>query len=144
MNTPRARPLRLRAAAPGQYDLLAACVQDALMAPEEMAFRPRERRFVAVFDRFAWERGRPPRLIVQSALRFDGVLAARSRGVPRERGALLDLLTVAPAPGAVCLVFAGDARIRLEGPSIAAWLEDLAPPRPAPAAPNHEPGEPRA
>ncbi len=132
-----AQPLRLRAAAPGHYDLLAACLQDALMSPAEMAWRPRERRFVAVFDRFAWERGRPPALMVQCALRFEGVRAARSHRVPRDDDALLELLTLAPAPGAVCMVFAGGGRIRLEGPSISAWLEDLAAPRPAPVAPDH-------
>ena len=131
--------LRLRAVAPGDYDVLAACLQDALMPPAEMAFRPRERRFVAVFDRFMWERAdrRGPRFMVRSALRFEGVGTARSRAVARGGGAPLELLTLVPEPGALSLMFAGGGAIRLEGAAIEAWLEDLAEPRRAPVAPSH-------
>ena len=135
-------PLRLRAVAPGDYDVFAACIQDALMPVREMTFQRRERRFISVFDRFMWERagvaGGRPRLVVQSALRFEGVGEARLRAVDRASGGLLQLLTVVPEPGAVSLMFAGGGAIRLEGEAIAASLEDIAPPRPASLAPSHE------
>ena len=144
-------PLRLRAAAPADYDLLAACVQDALMPVSEMAWLRRARRFVAVFDRFSWERGavaggraQTPRpcFVVQSAIRFEGVGAARARALNlRPGGAPLELLTLSPGRRSVSLLFAGGGAIRLEGDGIEAWLEDIGPPRPATAFPRHEEGE---
>ena len=139
-------PLRLRAVVPGDYDVFAACIQDALMPVREMTFRRRERRFISVFDRFMWERvgtaGGSPRLVVQSALRFEGVSETRLRAVDRASGGLLQLLTVVPEPGTVSLMFAGGGAIRLEGEAIAACLEDIAPPRPASLAPSHEDAAP--
>ena len=148
-------PLRLRAAAPADYDLLAACVQDALMPVSEMAWLRRARRFVAVFDRFSWESawgrgaaagGRTPaprpRFVVQSAIRFEGVGAARARALDlRPGGAPLELLTLSPGRRSVSLLFAGGGAIRLEGEGIEAWLEDIGPPRPATASPRHDEGE---
>ena len=139
-------PLRLRAVAPGDYDVLAACVQDALMPISEMTWLRRARRFVAVFDRFAWERGAAargpasrPRFVVQSAIRFEGVAAARARALDlRAEGAPLELLTVAPGRGSVSLLFAGGGAIRLEGGRIEAWLEDIGALRPAALSPRHD------
>jgi len=139
--------LRVRAVEAGDYEVLAACLQDALMPLAEMAFRPRERRFVAVFDRFMWEHCAPltaerrPPFVVQSALRVEGVLRTRSTGVDlTARDRLLELLTVASEPGALVLVFAGGAAIRLEGERLACVVEDLAQPRPARAVPRHRLG----
>ena len=137
-------PLRLRALAPGDYAVLAACLQDAAMPVSEMAFLPGARRFAAVFDRFMWERAAAARsrraeFVVRSALRFEGVGAARSRAIDRAGGAAPRLLTLAPEAGAVALVFAGGGAIRLEGLAgkpVAAYLEDIAEPRPAPAQPS--------
>lgn len=145
-------PLRLRAAAPADYDLLAACVQDALMPVSEMAWLRRARRFVAVFDRFSWEiaeergaaasgRAPRPRFVIQSAIRFEGVGAARARALDRRPGgAPLELLTLSPGRRSVSLLFAGGGAIRLEGEGIEAWLEDIGPPRPATAFPRHDEG----
>ncbi len=42
-------PLRLRAEAAADYDVISACLQDALMPLSEMAYLAEEKRFVAVF-----------------------------------------------------------------------------------------------
>ncbi len=137
-------PFRLRAVAPVDYDILAACLQDALMPVAEMTYMQDENRFVAVFDRFTWERAPrmhdpAPRFMVQSAVRFEGVRAARVRSIRRKAdGALLELLTVVPEPGSVSLIFAGGGAIRLEGDAIVTYLEDIADPRPARVAPIHD------
>jgi hypothetical protein len=145
----RLRPatIRLRAEVDGDYQVIAACLQDALMPLAEMTFMARESRFVAVFDRFMWEHcapagptGRPP-FIVLSALRVEGVRAARLRGIDQaDRRARLELLTLTrDEGGALCLMFAGGGIIRLEGERLVCLIEDLAEPRPVRRGPEHRP-----
>ena len=136
--------LRVRAIEASDYEVLAACLQDALMPLSEMGFQPKERRFVAVFDRFMWEHcaahaaARRPAFVVQAALRVEGVRAARARGIDlKAKGRLLELLTLGFDEGALSLVFAGGGVIRLEGERLVCVVEDLAEPRPARAAPRH-------
>ena len=79
-------PLRLRAEAAADYDVISACLQDALMPLSEMAYLDEEARFVAVFDRFTWEACAPgnnprPKFVVQAVLRFEGVSAVRLHAV---------------------------------------------------------------
>lgn len=137
--------LRLRAEAAADYDVIAACLQDALMPVSEMTYQPKEKRFVAVFDRFMWEHCAPvgadrrPPFTVQTALRVEGVDAARRRDIDRSQPrALLELLTIVPEAGALSLMFAGGGAIRLEGANLICVVEDLSDPRPAPLAPHHE------
>ena len=137
--------LRLRAETAADYDVIAACLQDALMPLGEMTYLPKAKRFVAVFDRFMWEHCAPlgadrrPPFTVQTALRVEGVEAARLRDIDRSRpGALLELLTIVPETGSLSLMFAGDGTIRLEGETLVCIVEDLSEPRPAPVAPHHE------
>ena len=137
--------LRLRAEAAADYDVIAACLQDALMPLSEMAYLPKEKRFVAVFDRFMWEHCAPaainrrPPFTVQTALRVEGVEAARLRDIDQSRPqVLLELLTIVPEPGALSLMFSGDGAIRLEGENLVCVIEDLSEPRPTPVAPRHE------
>lgn len=132
------KALKLRARSPADYDVVAACLQDALMPLSEMTFLPAERRFVAVFDRFIRERSGPPLYIVQAALRVEGVDAARLRNIDQAAGAvLLELLTIVPDDGALELMFAGGGMVRLEGGAMLCLVEDLAEPRPALVAPMH-------
>lgn len=140
----RPRTVRLRAEDDRDYQVLAACLQDALMPLAEMAFIARESRFVAVFDRFMWEHCAPagpdsrPPFIVLSALRVEGVRAARLRGIDQARRALLELLTlVRDDDGALQLMFAGGGVIRLEGERLVCLIEDLDEPRPVRRGPEH-------
>ena len=48
--------LRLRAMDEDDLQVIAACLQDALVPLREMAFMGEERRFMAAFNRFQWER----------------------------------------------------------------------------------------
>ncbi len=143
----RPATIRLRAEVDGDYQVIAACLQDALMPLAEMTFVPREGRFVAVLDRFMWEHCAPagpdrrPPFIVLSALRVEGVRAARIRGIDQaDRRARLELLTLArDEDGALQLVFAGGGIIRLEGERLVCLVEDLAEPRPVRRGPEHRP-----
>lgn len=136
--------LKLRAEAAADYDVIAACLQDALMPLSEMTFRPEERRFIAVFDRFMWEHCAPasvnrrPPFTIQTALRVEGVTAVRVRGIEQSQQKLiLELLTIVPEPGAVSLMFAGGGALRLEGETLIAVCEDLSEPRRTVVAPQH-------
>jgi hypothetical protein len=145
----RLRPgtIRLRAEDDSDYQVLAACLQDALMPLAEMAFVERESRFVAVFDRFMWEHCAPagpdsrPPFIVLSALRVEGVRAARLRRIDQtDTRAPLELLTLSrDEGGALQLMFAGGGVIRLEGERLVCLIEDLAEPRPVRRGPEHRP-----
>jgi hypothetical protein len=150
MRSLKPEPLRLRAEAAADYDVISACLQDALMPLSEMIYLAEEKRFVAVFDRFTWEACAPgnaprPRFVVQAALRFESVSAVRLHGVDQTASTeLLELLTIVPESGGVRLMFAGGGALRLEGESLTCFVEDLSDPRPAVLAPVHDdplPGE---
>src|SRR5262245_39267215 len=116
-------PLRLRAIDEADLQIIAACLQDALVPLSEMAYLAEEQRFLAAFCRFCRERRSGPaagdRLLMrQSALRFDGVSAVRYRGLDKDTGGLgFELLTIIAEPKEaavqITLLFAGDAAIQL-------------------------------
>ncbi len=146
-----AEPLRLVAFDEDDLRVIAALAQDAVFAGADMAWRPRERRFALLVNRFRWEdkeaaerEGRPYER-VRSLLVFNDVLAVRSEGVdPAERDLIYELLDIAfepgePPGGRVRLILAGDGEIALEVECIDAILKDVSRPWPAPSgkAPRH-------
>ena len=131
------RPLRLRALDDEDLRAVAACLQDALVPLSEIAYLKAERRFVMVANRFRWESApeAPPAPVPQPArdarfaddeggaryervhcgVCFDRVRAVRFKGLDvRRKGQILELLTLESQPGAITLIFAGGASIRLE------------------------------
>ena len=128
--------LRLRADDAEDFQVVSACLQDALVPLGDMSFDGERKEFVIVANRFLWE-GTPGRR-VHCAVHFTGVEAVRRRGIDlRDRGRILDLLTVGVEPGAVNLLFAGDLMVRLEGQRIGCRLHDIGEPWPAAAQPGH-------
>lgn len=115
--------------------IVSAHVQDAVMKVRDLKYTPREKRFVAAMNRYAWEeRGgffRKKRERRNSVLHFDRVLAARISGIdPKKPDEVLSLLAVTFQPGetpagVIELVFSGGAAIRLEVECIEARLSDL-------------------
>lgn len=156
-------PLRLRARDADDLQTIAACLQDALVPLSEIAYLKAERRFVMVANRFRWERApaeaAPARAPdadahfvegdddeggearferVNCGICFDRVRAVRFTGLNlRRRSQILNLLTVQSQPGAITLVFAGGATIRLEVSGILCHLEDLGEPWPTQWQPAH-------
>lgn len=49
------KPLKLRARSVADMDVLAACLQDALVPLRDVTYRRSERRFIMVLNRFMWE-----------------------------------------------------------------------------------------
>ncbi len=129
-------PLRLSARDAVDLSVVSTMIQDALIRAGDMMFQERERRFLALLDRFMWERddGEPVEgklyRRVRSVLHFDDVRGARTRNLDlNARGEVLELLAVA-ASGTpdfalhVDFAFAGGGAIRLDVDCIECRLTD--------------------
>ena len=141
-------PLNLGALDPDDLQVISSLAQDAVFPATEMAWRPRERRFALLLNRFRWEdRGRdrhgPER--VRAVLAVDNVLRVSSQGFDRhDTDLILSLLSVTFEPGedgtgAVLLTLAGDGAIRLEVEALEVTLKDVTRPYRAPSGrvPDH-------
>ena len=153
--------LKLRAEDAEDYGVIAACLQDALVPVGEMQYLADEKAFVLVANRFRWENcseafDSPPAQAPQAevpdamfvacqayervncALRIDGVAQVKRRGfAPKDRARVLEILHITTAPGAVELLFAGDAAVRLEGEGLVCRLQDMGEPWPTLWRPRH-------
>lgn len=147
----REAPLNLGALEAEDLEVLSSLVQDAVFPVTEMSWRPKERRFALLLNRFRWEdreaaerRGRDFER-VQSVLAVDNVLAVASQGVDRaDKDVILSLLSVTfeaggDGAGHVLLTLAGDGAIRLKTEALEVSLRDVTRPYIAPSkhAPDH-------
>jgi hypothetical protein len=144
-------PLRIKALDAEDLPVLAALVQDAVFPASEMTWRPRDRRFAILLNRFRWEdapkaeqRQRPFER-VRSVLVVEDVLKVRSQGVPKgDAETVLSLLSLTFEPGedgtgTVLLTLAGDGVIALEVEALEVVLRDVTRPYAAVSgkAPRH-------
>lgn len=148
--------LKLRALDSEDMRVISACVQDALIAGNDLSFLPGEHRFVLVAQRFKWENCpeflRPDRAgepctnyeRVNSVLVFDDVAGVRLFDVePVPEANFLELLAITVEAGApdenpsIILFFAGGGAIRLEVRQILCHLEDLGDSWPTHNRPTH-------
>lgn len=147
----REAPLNLGALEPEDLQVISALVQDAVFPAGEMTWRPKDRRFAILLNRFRWEdrgRDRHGAERVQSLLVFENVVKVASQGVARgDKDLVLSLLSLDWHPGeaphgAVELTLAGDGAIRLEVEALEAVLKDVTRPYRAPSgkAPGHPEG----
>lgn len=141
-------PLNLGAFDVDDLQVLSSLAQDAVFPASEMAWRPRERRFALLLNRFRWEdpgRDRHGAERVRAVLAVDNVLKVASQGIARrERDLILSLLSVTFEPGEDCsgqvlLTLAGDGAIRLTVEALEVTLKDVTRPYRAPSgkAPDH-------
>lgn len=141
--------LRLRAMDQDDLQVIAACLQDALVPLREMAFMADERRFMAAFHRFQWERLADPDdvadlTLCQSALRIDHVDAVQYRGLDGDLdGVKFELLTIVTEPAdsgghKVTLLFAGDVALRLQVSEVRVTLQDFGDAWAAGVVPHHD------
>lgn len=131
--------------------VLSAHLQDAVIQVADIAYLPKERRFVAVGNRFDWmaaagsAEGYARR---RSALRFERVLGAQVQAIDlKNKSSVLSLLAVtfeptAPPEGHVTLLFADGGAIRLHVECVEAELKDLGPVWRVDFKPQHPDGSP--
>lgn len=140
--------LKLRAEDAEDIKVIAAVMQDAIAPLTEMLYRPEEKNFILVVHRFRWDEcidvttSQPKRDCyerIACALDIIGVEGVQKVGIDQTNTALmLDLLTVEMADGALEIIFAGNARLRLK--VAAGWqirLKDFGDPWPTQLQPCH-------
>ncbi len=138
--------LRLSAEDATDLEVISACLQDAVTQVRDLVFLPHARRFAMVVNRFRWE-GEGKSATHERArcgLHFESVLAARVRGIAKDRpDGVLNLLSIrfdefeAPS-GIVTLTFSGGGEIRLEVEALEASLSDLGLVWDTPNLPQHD------
>ncbi|MDA7963158.1 DUF2948 family protein [Ruegeria sp.] len=147
----REAPLNLGAEDGDDLQVIATLTQDAIFPVTEITWRPSERRFALLLNRFRWEdkdaatRRNRPFERVQSVLVFDSVLSVASQGIDRsDKDMVMSLLSVSFEPGEdgagqILLTLAGDGAIRLTVEALDASLKDVTRPYRAPSghAPQH-------
>ena len=133
--------------------VVAAHLQDAVIAIGDMTFQPKERRFVALCNRFDWSSAgalagakKTPPARKRAALRIERVIKAQVQGIDlKAKAGVLSLLTVQFATGddpggVVTLTFSGGGAIRLDVECIEAGVADLGPTWAAKSTPDHGDG----
>ena len=116
--------------------VISAHVQDAAVNVGDIIWRQSEKRLVIGMSRLDWDQTiagevTPRRLV--SALRFDRVLACKSRDIDLDtRDIALELLGIDFHPaelpsGSVVLIFAGGSALRLDVECLECELADLGP-----------------
>lgn len=128
-------------------DVISALLQDATVKVGEMTYRPGERRFACVTNRYRWEtvagkrRRRGER--IRSGLHIDFVLKAQVQSLALDQTEqVLELLAIRAdgdpdVEASLTLVFAGGAAIKLQVDGLEMVLEDLSEPWRARRRPEH-------
>lgn len=141
----------LKLAALDEEDLavISAHMQDAVLRVGDLVFRPKQRQFALVANRFAWDE-QNQRQRRRTGLHFDRVLKAEARNIRMDdKDAILSLLSIgyeqtdAPS-GVILLTFSGGGTIRLAAECLEAQLLDLGPAWTTPNQPVHPDDETKA
>jgi hypothetical protein len=132
MGTPE--QLKLIALDADDLSVISAHVQDARVQASDIVWRQDERRLVVGMNRLDWEQtlsgGTEPRRMI-AALRFDRVLAFKSRNIDLDRPeAVLELVGIEfhpnePPGGSALLLFSHGGALRLDVECLECELTDL-------------------
>lgn len=155
------KALRLRIRDAEDLRVASAVLQDALAAVHDMAYLPREKRFVMIANRFCWEQAPEPLAAesedeetadasfaeagasavyerVNCGLVFDHVRRVRLSGFALgDRARILELLALSLAGNRLLMTFAGGAAVELTVSRLCCHLEDLGQPWPTLRRPSH-------
>src|SRR5271157_882511 len=130
--------------------VISAHAQNTCVRRSDMAWLPRQRRFVVAGMRYDWVGAKiGPAERVSSVLRFDRVLKVSHLGLTHPEDATLNLLAIAfektdPPAGMIILAFADGALVRLDVECVEVELCDMGLRRPAEACPGHALTDPSA
>lgn len=145
------QPLRLMAVDPEDLSVISTLVQDSILPASEMTWRPSDRRFAMLINRFRWEdrdsASRQNRRFerVQSVLVFETVARVAYSGIdPKDKDQILSVLslefqeTEAPS-GVITINLAGDGALALTVECLDVLVKDVTRPYLAPsgAEPRH-------
>ncbi|MGO1121252.1 DUF2948 family protein [Rhodovibrionaceae bacterium A322] len=156
------RPVKLRAKDLGDMDVVASCLQDAIIPSTEMTFLESDNRFVMVANRFMWEKS-PEKMEqlgdeegdaadasfedvqakeayfrVNCAITVDKVKKVLRKGfAPGGSALMLNLLTIATEKNRITFYFSNNSALRLETGGISVHTEDLGEPWPTWSRPDH-------
>lgn len=131
---PGAAKRRLAALDGDDLCVISTHVQDARVKVADIVWRQREKRLVVGMRRLDWDQalsGAPHASRLYSALRFDRVLACKSRHIDlADPEAVLDLIGIEFSPGdppggSAVLLFAGGGALRLDLECLECELADL-------------------
>lgn len=143
----------LKLVALDQEDLtvISAHLQDAVLHVGDLSYLPKEKRFLAIVNRFDWQRdaagatARPKdHQRRRTALRFEHVTAVRRHNIVQATPtAILSLLALQFTPtqepaGQITLTYSGGGALRLEVECIEMELRDLGPVWTTPNKPDHD------
>ncbi|HUY68638.1 MAG TPA: DUF2948 family protein [Alphaproteobacteria bacterium] len=154
------KPLKLKAKDAEDLQVVSAVLQDSIAPVCDMAFRPGEKDFVMVVQRFCCEDAEPGACPerVRCAVHVTGVASAQIQGLDLDRREdMLELLAVMPEDAAVAVataqagaeqsphkslqfVFAGGGKIRLALGDWSLIIEDFGERWPVAHQPCHEEG----
>ena len=136
------KPMKLIARDPEDLQVTSAALQDAVVSTDTLRHRADARAFELVASRYRHESGKSERVL--SALRVDGVLDVKYRGIDRSKPDAftvlleLDWKSADEKPGGhLTLVFAGGGEVRLHVEDLELRLADVGQARRARAKPTH-------
>lgn len=139
---------------------LSGLVQDGIFVPADMTIDASRKRFVAILNRFQWDRAvifdrqdasggtedaRFEDDITSgytrsfAALTVEGITGARTKSIKMgTRDQFLSVMALVPDENGLTIVCSGEAAIRLSGKNLRVYLEDLGEPWPTQRKPEHD------
>lgn len=140
--------LRLLVADERDLSLLSASLQDAVAKLGDFAWRPAERRFAFVANRFVWEcahdRKHGPFARVRTGVHFDDVISVQQQNLRLDvKDAVVELLAIGfvegeDGTGTISFDFAGGGAVKLDVEAINATLSDISDPWRTRSKPEHD------
>ena len=135
--------------------IVSAHLQDAVLKISDVAYRPKEKRFALLLNRFNWagaltgSQSDKPMTRHRCALRIERVTAARTQDIDlTEEDKVMALLAIQyeqlqddDPKGHITFVFSGDGAIQLDVEYIEAELRDLGGTWATKSRPNHSDDE---
>lgn len=139
-------PLRMIAEDEDDLQVIAACLQDALVPLSGMEYDQGAKQFHLVANRFCWECA--PEVVerdsfytrVPVGLAFHHVTEIKTKDLDlQNKNELVNLLTIHDQnKNCIHLIFSGGTEIRLTVDKISCHLKDVDEPYPTPNKPSHE------
>jgi len=134
--------LKLQARDAEDVAVVSAILQDAIVAVRDMAYDAAAKQFMVAASRFCWESVDLPQPVyerVTCVVTITGVTAVQMQQIDQTaKGALHELLAVMLEEGALRLVFAGGAQLRLAVQDWQMQLQDFGARWPTEKCPQHE------